>query len=230
LIKRKNIIKHRIKQLSRILLVAFFVLGAGTLRTPAQSQKMIGGGVGNMIPLNRLGQRFMPTESYFINAGWRRDEKTTVQLQYYAFKFDNINKTKMTFNDLKISLAFQIVGLIYDYEVIQLPLWTSLYLTGGFTLNKWAFTRKAYSYIDGSDSTSATLYEFDDYQRDDWSWGGCAGLTLRVSPFSFLHMGIRTQYHFVIAELWPALKLDMEKVSGLEFIESGIFIEISKEF
>ena len=196
----------------------------------ARDQVWIGTGFENIYPLAGLHDRFEPIYTNTFSAGWRQDEKSRIMLQYRFMDFSQINREKIAFDSLYISLENYSGGLLYQYEVFKPVTWFTFYIQAGLTLNNWTFKRDAFYTVIQPDSVDIfvpTIVDLEEHKRMDWSWGGKAGFGLEVSPLRWIDIGWHGNVHLIAAELWPMLILDMENVSGLKMFEHQFYLRLS---
>jgi len=55
-------------------------------------------------------------------------------------------------------------------------------------------------------------------RQEDWSWAFETGIGARVALGWGVGLEVRTMYRLIVGELWPALALRLESVSGMQSV------------
>jgi hypothetical protein len=189
-----------------------------------------GGGYELITPAGGLHERFEAIEVPVLSVGWDVDEKARVILEYQNMNFDRINKEKIPYDTLRMSLKNHSGGLLYQYAVWQPITWTTFYVQAGITLNRWEFKRDAFSTTIEPDSVTTFVPEMinlEPHRRTDWSWGAKVGGGVEMSPLTWFHLGWHINAHLIAAELWPTESLGMESVSGLKMLNHQFYLRLS---
>jgi len=198
--------------------------------TMAQDQTWVGAGTETVYPFAGLHERFEPIHTNTFSAGWRQDEKSRIMLQYRFMDFNQINREKVPFDSLYMSLENYSGGLLYQYEILKPVSWFTFYIQAGITLNHWTFNRDAFYTViqpDSVDTFVPTIVDLEEHNRTDWSWGGKAGLGFEFSPIRWVNIGWHGNAHLIAAELWPMLAINLENVSGLKMFEHQFYLRFS---
>jgi len=203
-------------------LLFVLMVGAGTV-LQAQGRISAGVGYGRLMPLGGLAERFKSTEALSYRIGVEDQNSGRYLLQYRSFRFDRTNTQQLHFDSLQMNLDIESISLEYQRPVFGIDPYLDIRLGAGVSLQNWQFERAAFA---GPD-TSGVIVEAPAFEQEDWSWGAQLGAALTVRPLRFMQFGVATRYHFVVAELWPALRLQLENVSGLQFWDWQIFLEFS---
>jgi len=191
-----------------------------------QERYALGAGYEIVTPVGELGNRFLPAQALVFRLRLQEAQRHRVTLQYRDVVFDETKADKLFYKGIPMRLENRSLSLNVQYHLWQPADWLCLSLSGEASLNRWEFKREAFL---AEDSVNGDI-DLAEFAQDDWSWGGKAGLCLTLSPFEFLQFGASMHYHLMIAELWPALKLRLENVSGLQMLETQLFIELSHSF
>lgn len=192
----------------------------------SQTRYFIGGGVQSAFPVKNLDSRFLPTTFPTIRFGWKETEKGKTIFEFAPMTFSKINTEKMYYDSVDQNLKIQSAAVGYQQTIFTVFKKIDVAVTGSVTLNKWLYRREPFSYQD----STAEVINISEFKQSDWSWGAKAGAVVTYSPVSWIHIGVSAQFHLIIAELWPAMAIRMENVSGLKLSEVGAFIELSREF
>jgi len=205
------------------ILILAFGISAGF----SQTRYFIGGGVQSAFPVKNLDSRFMPTTFPTVRFGWKDTEKGKTLFEFAPMTFSKINTEKMYYDSISQNLKIQSAAVGYQQTIFTVFKKIDVAVTGSITLNKWLYRRERFYFQNTNDGALDTLWEFN---QSDWSWGAKAGMIVTYSPVSWIHLGASAQFHLIIAELWSAMAVRMENVSGLKLSEVGAFVEISREF
>ncbi|PIS28282.1 MAG: hypothetical protein COT43_06655 [Candidatus Marinimicrobia bacterium CG08_land_8_20_14_0_20_45_22] len=207
--------------------LAILILAFGISAGFSQTRYFVGGGVQSAFPMKNLDSRFMPTTFPTIRFGWKDTEKGKTLFEFAPMTFSKINTEKMYYDSVDQYLKIQSAAAGYQQTIFTVFKKIDVAVTGAVTLNKWLYRREPFYCRDTNASIIDTLLEF---KQSDWSWGAKAGAVVTFSPVSWIHLGVSAQFHLIIAELWPAMAVRMENVSGLKLSEVCAFIEFSREF
>ncbi len=96
----------------------------------------------------------------------------------------------------------------------------------GFGFYRWASLRGAFkgTLVADSAGTSVPLaiLNVPENRQQEWSGGFEVGSDIRIRAFEPLWLSLGLRYKLIIGELWPALALDMENVSGMQMVDVRI--------
>jgi hypothetical protein len=194
-----------------------------------------------VVPLENLGVRFRPEMGGRLAAelpqvhgpAWR------VDLEY--LRFDNPNESRLKIRrrietkrgfrdvefplpglDMKLEMAGASVHALFGLVKAD-PVEARLDL--GFGIYRWFSKRGAYYdslFIDTTgvgDLQLAADLKVPEVTQVDWSGGFHAGVDIDVALVGPLHAGAGAGYRLIVGELWPALALDLENVSGFQLLD-----------
>jgi hypothetical protein len=93
----------------------------------------------------------------------------------------------------------------------------------GFGFYRWTSLRGAFRDTLTADSLGTpvrlAILNVPQNRQQEWSGGIEVGTDLRVRAFEPVWLSLGVRYKLIIGELWPALALDMENVSGLQMFD-----------
>lgn len=195
-------------------------------------------GIG-IVPVGELSKRFKQTigitfsarESHYNNPRWggfieyaKLDDENREKL--FIKRKDTLNGIA---RDLTLPLgAFNMefeyfgLGVTANYSIISSTLFD---LNGriSFGIYNWRFSREAYFDTIKVDTGSVSpvfktidIIRVPSSMQRDWSGGIDVGLETDIVAFSPFIVSAGVRYKVLLTELWPALALDMENVSGLQ--------------
>lgn len=210
--------------------------------TLAQNQDWIVGANTNYnIPVAGLANRLEGNFGGLIYAGKKTDSKWTWLGKFEYFRLTDANKDKMfkivkadinnNSNDYKFELPLlkmdlTVAGLsvearynLFSNEILETD------LNFGFGFYYWEHFRSSYYdslLVDTSGTGSTVLVELLDVpslRQKDWSGGINLGVDFNIIVFDPVSLNFGVNYKLIIGELWPTLSLNLENVSGLQFID-----------
>lgn len=127
------------------------------------------------------------------------------------------NKEKLFYKDLELVLDLYGVCAQANYALIQKVATFRPFLTGGAGFYRWFARRCSYPLeeriVPGRD-------------QNDWSGGFNVGFGMNLFCGQHLALSLNCRYQFIIGELWPALALRLENVSGFQSLSGGLGILI----
>lgn len=207
-------------------------------------------------PVGTLATRFKPSRSLGIAIGKETSETATWMGRIEYFRLNDPNYEKLSYSRIiqpykkEYFLTFPMKNIQMELEVIGLSvemqhkLFTRQYaeikLVGGFGIYRWNFKRGSYRDSLTADipigDTSATtkketvdVFSMTSNSQQDWSGGLYAGVEGAFSFYDPVWFTFSANYKNILGELWPALKIGMENVSGLQMAEYkiGVMIKIN---
>lgn len=126
-----------------------------------------------------------------------------------ATHFDQPNRDKLFYKDLHLDLKMFGVGVGRRLFWGQ-SLWRfQPFAQAEVTLFRWQALRGSYQLEERL---------IPERFQQAWSFAGSAGIGLLAHLTSHLKLSTSVNYQLVVAELWPALALHLENVSGLQMV------------
>ncbi len=193
------------------------------------------------LPLAGLSDRMEGNFGGLIYAGKKTSDNWTWVGKVEYFKLADVNKDQMfkivksEVNDVisdyrfelpLLDMEFTAAGLsvearynLFNYTFIEAD------LNFGFGFYYWEYSRTGYKdslFIDTTGAGDLLLAEYLNVPplfQKDWSGGITIGTDFNLSLFDPLSLNFGINYKLIIAELWPALSLNLENVSGLQFLD-----------
>ena len=205
------------------------------------SNWVIGANTNYNFPIAGFADRMEGNFGGLIYAGKQVSENWTWLGKLEYFKLSDVNKDQMfkiikaevnnTLNDYRFELPllemeFTTAGLSVEarYSVLK-SVFIEADLNFGFGFYYWEYSRTGYSdslTIDTTGNGDLQLVEFLEvppFFQKDWSGGISIGTDFNIKLFDPLTLNFGVNYKLIIAELWPALSLNLENVSGLQFLD-----------
>lgn len=192
-------------------------------------------------PTGQLGKRLNGNLGFLLYLGKPVSDDWTWVGKLEYFKLTDVNKNEMKkfiksdllgsvrtfeFPLTNIEMNLTAVGLTAEakYRIFR----TSFFDTDfnlGFGFFFWEFFRNSYMdslFVDSTGNGDFVLVEalnVPSLRQKDWSGSVNFGTEFNVNFFDPLSINLAINYKLIIAELWPSLALNLENVSGLQFID-----------
>jgi len=185
---------------------------------PSMAQTSIGVGLGNayLQPVGSLHDWFSgsfnaPRLEFIFN----RQPSGLWHIFATAIHFDQPNKDKLFYKDLHLDLKLYGLGVGY-LSFLSRPVWgLQPFGQAEVTLFRWQALRGIYQLEERL---------VPERFQQGWSFAGSLGAGLLVHLTSNLKISTSINYQLVVAELWPALALHLENVSGLQM--AGLHLKL----
>ena len=202
------------------------------------------------LPLAGLSDRMEGNFGGLIYAGKKTTENWTWVGKFEYFKLTDVNKDQM-FKIVKAEVNDVISDYRFELPLLEMELtaaglsvearyniFNSSFLEAdlnfGFGFYYWEYSRTGYQdslFIDTTGAGDLLLAEFLNVPplfQKDWSGGLTIGTDFNLILFDPLSFNLGINYKLIIAELWPALSLNLENVSGLQFLDlrAGIRVKL----
>lgn len=207
-------------------------------------------GADYLMPVGGFAERFDPAVGFSVYAGAKVSNIMTWLGKFEYYKFDSINKkslSKEVHTDIEgldpilklpmpdLEMSFTAAGLsaegrmnLISSRIIE----SNLSFSFGFIY--WENKRSEYYdslYVHSSKDESPILVdilEVPEQTQMDWSGVASAGINLSFAVFKPVYINFGANYKLIVGELWPALSLGLENVSGITIIDlrAGILIKL----
>uniref|UniRef100_A0A832G680 Outer membrane protein beta-barrel domain-containing protein n=1 Tax=Ignavibacterium album TaxID=591197 RepID=A0A832G680_9BACT len=192
-------------------------------------------------PVGQLAKRLEGNFGFLIYAGKPVSSDWTWIGKLEYFKLTDVNKTEMKkfiktdvlgsiqtfeFSLPKMEMNLTAAGLTAEakYKLFRTDLFdTDINLGFGFYF--WEYFRNSYKdslTIDTTGNGNFVLIEELDVpslRQKDWSGSINFGTDFNLKFFTPFIINLSVNYKIIIAELWPTLALNLENVSGLQFLD-----------
>jgi len=230
-----------------LILLGLLLATSGML---AQTGTIIAGaGAVYHMPVGTLHNRFASAVGGMLYVGQQTSANWTWvgKFEYVEFSALNSDKLYKTINlqEGGVTQQYQIplnklsmdltVGGVTAEAILNLVRWSSIETNAhvGFGFYKWENVRGSYydslfvqSSVTGARVKAAVL-AVPENRQTDWSGSLNLGADLSVKIAEPVWFTLGADYRLIVAELWPALDLDLENVAGLQSISlrGGIKVE-----
>ncbi|MGE5316136.1 MAG: outer membrane protein [Acidobacteriota bacterium] len=174
-------------------------------------------------PIGSLGDWFKPATGVQIAFGTRSESDLTWEFNAEMMTYSKPNTGKLYYPDLDLKLELFGLGAQVDYAITTQSMVTP-YVTAGAAFYRWLGTRGRHA-LD-----SAQTQIVWELKQNDWSAGFNAGIGVNVAVTSALSIDASARYHIVNGELWPALALRLENVSGFQSLRTSVGLKYEFEF
>jgi len=166
------------------------------------------------IPISSLGKWFKPTPSSFsLSLGKFTSEQWFWEIKAEMIQYLDENSDKLYYDDLDLKLEIYGIGVQSKYFLFQNQSRFQPYATGSAGIYRWFCHRGEYQLED-------RLVPQRD--QNDWSWGFSFGIGSDFFVFKKLALSTKVDYQIIIGELWPALALRLENVSGFQCMKASV--------
>lgn len=203
------------------------------------SPTVVGVEVGFVIPLGGLSDRVKPGWSGALLLQPPSDDKPRwgARLEMLSFTDENrdalVLKRKKEVAGVEEIFSLPLSGLDVSVQAVGLlatgtfPAFAGEYIEAdgsfAFGFYRWTSVRGSFGGTLVADSlgTPVTLaiLNVPENRQQEWSGGFELGADVRVRAFEPVWFSLGMRYKMIIGELWPALALDMENVSGLQMLD-----------
>lgn len=168
-------------------------------------------------PIGSLSSWFKPTSTFSLSIGKQTSERWAWKVKSEIIHYRKENREELYHKDLDLKLAIYGASARVSYNLITTTSIFQPFLTGGAGLYRWFGHRGAYQ-------LSEILVP--KREQDDWSWGLNFGAGLNIFVIRNLAITMESSYQIIIGELWPALSLRLENVSGFQSLNGTIGLAI----
>lgn len=230
---------HLSISMKKLLIILSIIIIASSAY--AQNKFLVGASANYNIPVGMLSNRLEPAPGFLIYLGKQISKEWTWVGKFEYFKLSDVNKEQM-----KKFVKSDVLGPIQTYEFKLPKLKMDLTVAGltaeakynflntdlvdadinlGFGFYFWEHFRSDYKdslFIDSTGAGNLVLIEVlnvPSLRQKDWSGGVNFGLDFIFNLVEPLSLSLSANYKIIIAELWPTLALNLENVSGLQFID-----------
>ncbi len=192
------------------------------------------------LPTGALADRFNGTFGGSFYLGKQVSQKWTWLAKLEYFKMTDINKDKIVrkvnydFNDITQTAEIPLTKMNMDLTVAGLSVEARMKILAtdffesdiniGFGFLYWDNNRGEYFdslYVTPNDTTQVLVDVLQVPSQSQMDWNGALnlGINFSVKIFEPVWFNTGANYKIIIGELWPALSLDIENVSGMQFFD-----------
>lgn len=192
------------------------------------------------LPTGALADRFNGTFGGSFYLGKQVSQKWTWLAKFEYFKMTDINKDKLVrkvnydFNDITQTAEIPLTKMNMDLTVAGLSVEARMKVLAtdffesdiniGFGFLYWDNNRGEYFdslYVTPNDTTQVLVDVLQVPSQSQMDWNGALnlGINFSVKIFEPVWFNTGANYKLIIGELWPALSLDIENVSGMQFFD-----------
>lgn len=215
--------------------------------TQAQSKFFFGAAPLYEQPLGGLNNRFKADIGATIFAG----AKTSGDVSWLgSISFANFSKPNYDKLVKQVEVQSGLDKLIYQFPLSNLTMklktatlmaeanyeffrnnLISTNLNVGFGFTNWTYSRERFAdslfaVIPGSTNPSKiSKLDVPGNSQTDWSGTLKIGLNASITIAEPVEIFALVNYKIIIGELWPALALDIENVSGMQFLQIGLGVK-----
>ncbi len=168
---------------------------------------------GLVCPVGSLSRWFSPTlRAYGIGIARWQNQGWSWEFSVEALSYDRENSSRLFYRDLDLQLD-SYSGTVRAGHAFwsRRDVCASAVLGAG--IHRWHSHRGSYQLPEVFVPAR---------NQDDWSWAFEAGMAVRLPLLWRFHLQFCTMYRLVVGELWPALALRLESVSGMQNVLFGV--------
>ncbi len=225
------------KKYLTIILTFFFCITSFS----QENKIFIGASTNYNLPLGMMANRMEGNVGFSVYAGRPVSSDWTWIGKFDYFKLNEVNKDEMrkfiksdALGDLqtfefklpKMKMEFTAAGLTAEakYKLIYLEEF-DINFNFGFGFYFWEYFRESYKdslTIDSAGTGTILLIEelnVPALRQKDWNGALNFGTDVNLNFFNPVTINISANYKLLIAELWSTLALNLENVSGIQFLE-----------
>ena len=168
-------------------------------------------------PIGSLSNWFKPTSTFSLSVGKQTSGRWAWKVKSEIIQYRKENREELYHRDLDLELAIYGASAQASYNLIKTTSIFQPFLIGGAGVYRWFGHRGAYQL-----SEVLVLKR----EQDDWSWGFNFGAGFNIFVIRNLAITVESSYQIIIGELWPALALRLENVSGFQSLNGTIGLTI----
>lgn len=174
-----------------------------------------------LFPTGSFGSQFAGAPSYRLKVGRYTDIDFLWELRLEGVHFDRTNSEALNSLVRDLSLRLDFYGGAAEGTYFFEGLESSLrpFIAGSAGMYRWFYKRGSH-YAVGKDAVGSsrldTTHFLDEFQQSDWSAGFTVGAGVGVDAATNLELYVDARYGIIIGEIWQALSLELENVSGMQ--------------
>jgi hypothetical protein len=205
-------------------LVLLFALIQPALFAQSNFTVSVGGHGVYALPVGALHDWFQPAPGLRVTAGQRVQNDLLWEGVVEAVTFSNGNTDRLYYPSLDVTLKMYGAGLQLQYYPIADAFAVQPYVNVAALVYRWQGTRGAYV-VD-----TVNVLRVPAQSQSDWSMGFVCGAGVEAEVIAGLSLTVAARYGVVLGELWPALALRLEGVSGFQIVECSLGLKYEIAF
>ena len=138
--------------------------------------------------------------------------------------FSKPNTKKLYYSTLDVNLKAYGAGVQMRYFILDNSFPVEPFLSASAVLYRWHAERGSMA-----TDTARTLI-VPSLSQADWSMGFHVGAGVEFTPLNGTFLSMQARYAVILGELWPALALRLEGVSGFQIVSISLGIRQEFEF
>ena len=164
-------------------------------------------------PIGSLAKWFKPTpSSVSLSIGKFTSEQWFWEVKAEMIQYLKENTDKLYYDDLDLKLEIYGIAAQAKYFLFQNQSKLQPYATGSAGIYRWFGQRVAYLLEDKI---------VPERNQQDWTWGFNLGMGLDIYFTKNWAVTLSGSYQIIIGELWPALAVRLENVSGFQCLKAS---------
>ncbi|MCX6138526.1 MAG: hypothetical protein NTV54_13650 [Ignavibacteriales bacterium] len=178
-----------------------------------------------LVPVGALNEWFLPVPgSAGLCIGQRTEGSMLWEGVFEMASFTKPNTKKLYYSTLDVNLKAYGAGVQMRYFVLDNSFPVEPFLNASAILYRWQAERGSMA----TDTTHTVIVP--SLSQADWSMGFHIGAGVEFAPLNGTFLSLQARYAVVLGELWPALALRLEGVSGFQIVSISLGIRQEIEF
>ncbi|MBC7187568.1 MAG: hypothetical protein H5U38_11085 [Calditrichaeota bacterium] len=172
---------------------------------------------GTVAPVGSLQNWFAPSPRLVgLEAGKWQSRGWSWRVGVEFLEFAQENTSRLYYRDLELHFTSMSATVRGSHIITS---WHSVhpFVGGGVGLHRWRSRRGAYQLVEVSVPAR---------EQEEWSWAFEGSLGARIGVARRFCLVVETGYRLIVGELWPALALRLENVSGLQSVFCTLGLQI----
>jgi len=168
-------------------------------------------------PLAGVAERFTPFNTADVSIYFQTNNALDILAHLEYSQLNQVNTEDLYYDDISMNLLVWGASVDWVYPLTESKL--KPYVGGGVGLYRWDFERDEYSIPDTTVAADTAVFKtIKPLERGEAAWGlnAIGGIEYKIA--GGLAIDVNVRYKIVLASLWPTLRLHLESVDGLQFV------------
>jgi hypothetical protein len=168
-------------------------------------------------PVGSLSKWFKPASTYYLSVGKQTSEYLLVEAKTDIIFYRRENEDDLYYSNIDLELEIYGLCVQANYDLLRTDNRFVPTLIGGIGLYRWFGNRGEYMLPEVIVPARS---------QQDWSWGFQIGAGVDFFIARNIALSINGYYQLIVGELWPALALRLENVSGFQSLNGAIGLTV----
>ena len=177
-----------------------------------------------LIPVGALNEWLLPAPGVGLCIGQRTEGSMLWEGVFEMVSFSEPNTKKLYYDALDLKLKAYGAGVQMRYYILENAFPVEPFVCASAVLYRWQAERGSMA-----TDTAGTLV-VPSLSQADWSMGFHAGVGVEFASLNGTFVSLQARYGVILGELWPALALRLEGVSGFQIVSISVGIRQEFEF